>query len=206
MDFKRPLFPTARTQDQVVKRLRLAKPPPNLIAACLHCGSALHTWVECTNVCAHCLVVHCRRRCVRLSVAYYSPGGFGPAPAIPEHPQEGTANEIHAERAAMIATTPISESSRPSELILTPGLGPQQSGSNTMPLGSKKYGVFDVPRNHALERETWRELEHRIREAVKDTAASGKPFNGKRDRPSVEKRMNQALALLKPIIRGGTTL
>ena len=77
METKRPLSPSAfDANNEVVKRVRVANSSLEPYRGCIHCGSALHLWVQCTRECTHCRSTHCGKRCLRLDVAAYCPGGF----------------------------------------------------------------------------------------------------------------------------------
>ena len=76
MERKRAISPSARTYDQLTKRLRVSNTQSAPPRKCLHCGSVTHDWVHCDKQCTHCGVGHPRRRCSRLGVAFYTPGGF----------------------------------------------------------------------------------------------------------------------------------
>ena len=109
---------------------------------------------------------------------------------------------FNSDRVAMIMTTPALKGPK---LKPFPALGPQRSGSNTLPLGPKrKIGTsWPVqPRDRQREQETWRALQSHIEAAVDDTGAFAKPFGGLGDRSSVNESVRLALNILRPIILG----
>ena len=78
MNNKRGLSSTGDSHDQTTKPSRKNNNTAHLtpFERCLYCGGMAHSWVDCTNVCAHCNTFHPRKRCPHLSVDYYTPGGF----------------------------------------------------------------------------------------------------------------------------------
>ncbi|CAK4018710.1 Hypothetical predicted protein [Lecanosticta acicola] len=149
-----PTLPNAKRACHTVPTSAFALPH------CLHCKSYSHTWSRCPGGCIHCSKQHPRRRCEKLPLVVYTPGGFTILNGIEENhitswnaPAEVTLNftqpipeisatkvppavvptvsdDINPARAAMIAITPAMIPPKCNHAV-----GPRKTASNLIPLG-----------------------------------------------------------------------
>ena len=92
-------------------------------------------------------------------------------------------------------------------------LGPKKALGTSWPSAATAVEVEQITppseilkttkRDKAHEREVWRKLQQHIHDAVKDTAAPGKQFNGLGFRDHLKWRVNEACEVLKQIVLGG---